>query len=60
MILEVSPNYQMNPSVKNKIDLNSYGDYKKSVFFSRRSYDYQFIKQTYNIIEQILKEKKDI
>ncbi|AZJ35031.1 hypothetical protein D6T69_05645 [Tenacibaculum singaporense] len=59
MILEVSPNYQMNPSVTNKEDLNAYGDYKKSLYFNDRSYDYQFIKQTFDIINGIVVNKKN-
>ena len=54
LILEVSPNYQLNPKISHKKHLKSYGAYKKSLIFNKNSYDYQFIKQTFNIIEKLL------
>jgi glutathione synthase/RimK-type ligase-like ATP-grasp enzyme len=57
-ILEVSPNYQMNPSVTNQENLNAYGDYKKSLYFGEESYDYKYISQTFEIIEELAKLKK--
>lgn len=57
LILEVSPNYQLNPSTKNEQDLAAYGKYKKSLYFGERGYDLQFIKQTFNIINKVVVER---
>lgn len=54
LILEVSPNYQLNPSTKNEEDLAAYGKYKKSLYFGERNYDLQFIKQTFAVIDKLV------
>ena len=54
-ILEVSPNYQLNPKISNKHDLLNYGGYKKKFFLSKRSFDYNYIEQTFSAINSIVK-----
>jgi glutathione synthase/RimK-type ligase-like ATP-grasp enzyme len=53
-ILEVSPYYQLNPKTSNKNDLLNYGNYKKKIFFSKRSFDYNYINQTFSVINSIV------
>lgn len=55
LILEVSPTYQINPKVTNKKQLAQYGKFKKSTSLGKNSYVYQYIKQTHNVIEKIVK-----
>ncbi len=56
MILEVSPAYQLNPVTAVKEDLEQYGSYKKKLYFSKKSYDYQFIKQSFTVYRSIVAE----
>lgn len=54
LILEVSPTYQVNPKITNKKHLNEYGKFKRTSFIGQHSYIYQYIKQTHEIIEQVM------
>ncbi|MBI1222785.1 MAG: hypothetical protein GC180_09305 [Bacteroidetes bacterium] len=53
LILEVSPNYQLNPVVSKDKYLTHYGEYKKSLELNKNSYDYQYILQTFRLYPKI-------
>lgn len=55
LILEVSPTYQINPKITNQKHLNSYGKFKKTSFLGKKGYVYQYIKQTHNVIEEVVR-----
>ena len=57
LILEVSPTYQLNPVTTNSKHLNAYGRYKKYSFFGKNSYINQYIKQTFDVVDKIVKER---
>ncbi len=54
LILEVSPTYQLNPKTTNEKFLAAYGDYKKTSWYGKNSYVYQYVKQTFEVIEKIV------
>lgn len=56
LILEVSPTYQVNPKITNQKQLSQYGKFKNSSFFGKKSYVYQYVKQTFKIINYIMIE----
>lgn len=54
LILEISPTYQINPKITNKIHLEEYGKFKSTSFLGKNSYINQYIEQTNYVTEKIV------
>lgn len=54
LILEVSPSYQLNPSITNKLNLENYGKFKKTSFIGAENYLETYIDQTFSVIDKIV------
>lgn len=54
LFLEISPTYQLNPVTKNIKHIEAYGKYKKQSIFGKQSYLYQFVVQSFEIIDKIV------
>ena len=57
LILEISPSYQLNPVTTNSKYLQGYGEYKKHSFFGKESYIKQYITQTFDVVDKIVKQR---
>lgn len=58
LFLEVSPTYQLNPITSNIKYLKNYGNYKKHSILGKESYLYQYIHQTFNVIEKTIELRR--
>ena len=54
IILEVSPTYQLNPVTSKDNYIKKYGFYKKYSIFGTESYLYQYIIQTFAVVDKII------